>query len=117
MDPYNPQDPSEDVFDALAEQLLVTTGAISLIVGSMYEGAANGRLAPDVDVRQSAHELFSSILAENLGALHPEDEIAVAISVLDEALAAICEHIYPVAAGQPSCEGRRRSRGLNSRRP
>jgi hypothetical protein len=112
MDPYNPQEQPEDIFDALAEQLLVCTGAVSLIVGGMYEDVGTGRLAPGVDVRQSAHELFSGLLAEHLAPHHSDYELAVAASVLYQAIETICEHMNPVPTGTFGCEGRRRSGGL-----
>ena len=114
MEPSIPQHQSGDVFDALASQLLMSTGTISLIVDGMFRGAANGRLPSDVSVPDSARELFAAILDEYLVASHSEPEIASAVGVLSDAIEVICSHVYPIDTVSWGGEGGRR---VNARRP
>jgi len=116
LDPLvpGPRD-EEQPLDRLTALLLVCTGVISTMCNGLLAYAGTGEAGEGFDVQKTAHKLVREALVE-IGERHGDADLAVAATIIEESLNAICDGVLGADVDQPACEGRRRVRRVSARR-
>lgn len=113
---YPTEDPDADVLSTLAMQLLGVTAVTSMIINHMTELDATELSGPELlEVHQQTRFVLRDMLDE-LAALRPAAEIALATAILDDVIEMIAQNVFTADGKCLPCESRWRPGQFNARR-
>lgn len=103
---YPAYDPDRDSLVVLADHLLGSAALVSFMIGELSGDEFSELAAHDQRAVHGAARMAICDFLTELGARHPAADIATATAILEDAMRAIAENIFPEDAHGFVCEAR-----------